>query len=178
MEELKESYQTILEKHIEEVQGIVGALAERSISYGFQKIADDEKKAKERWNNISLIALVCLVVYALTMTVLSFVFEFTWGTLILRALGGFVAFSALIGFCTRQANIHAKVERYSRKMELELASLSPYFAGYDKEEIFEVKKDLAKRYFGNDDLILLSNQKSGKNEDLRMALENIKNEKS
>ncbi len=51
--EEKERYNEKIDKYITEVEGIVGALAERSISYGFQRIADEEKHSKEKWNKLT-----------------------------------------------------------------------------------------------------------------------------
>lgn len=95
---------------------------------------------------------MALIIYTVSMVVFSFYFEFTISSIVLRGLTGIGAFGALIGFCSKQANNHAKVKRHNRKMELELSSMSPFFAGYEKGELFEIKKELADRYFGTDDI--------------------------
>lgn len=155
----KENYQEIMNKHISEVEGIVGALAERSISYGFQQIANDERKAKKKWNMISLYSLFSLVVYTIAMVVISFSHDTNLTTALMRLFGGIGSFGALASFCIRQASNHANAERFYRQRELELASLSPYLAGYDKEALFNIKKELAKRYFGNSEYLI--NKKVG-----------------
>lgn len=43
------------------------------------------------------------------------------------------------------------MERDNRKKELELASLNPYFAEFEKADLFEVKKEMASRFFGHDE---------------------------
>ena len=59
-----------------------------------------------------------------------------------------IAFGIGAAWAAREAEKHQQAERHNRKMELELASISPYLALLPDDTQFAVKTDLAKRLFG------------------------------
>jgi hypothetical protein len=102
--------------------------------------------------------------------------DFRWGVFGARAFVA-ITFGIAAAWAAREAEKHQNSERRNRKMELELASISPYLALLPEQTQFEVKKELAQRFFGHTDHSAdakTDQQTTGSTLDLlRMALEII-----
>lgn len=69
-----------------------------------------------------------------------------WQAIAIR-LGITIALAVPATYCSREAGGHRRVERATRKLELQLASIDPYLAKFPPEERNEIKKSLAERFF-------------------------------
>ena len=87
-----------------------------------------------------------------------------------------VAVAILAGYAARQADKHEKAQRSHRKMELELASISPYLQEFPDNEARTIKTELARKMFGQQEIATDGNGKKTTNTTLNlleMALESI-----
>lgn len=157
---VKDDYLTQWNKHIKDIEGIAGALAEHSMAYSFKKIADDERISKKNWNKLTMGGFIFLFIYGIFIFILSFYSPFTWANLTGRLSLG-IGIAAFIAYGGRQVSIHGKVERYCRETEIELASLGPYFAEFkdNTEELLKIRLNLAEKFFGKGDLVADSSLK-------------------
>jgi hypothetical protein len=64
-------------------------------------------------------------------------------------LGITLALAIPATYAARESSGHRKVERATRRLELELASLDPYLEKLPEEMRHEVKKGLSERFFGS-----------------------------
>ncbi|GIP59244.1 hypothetical protein [Paenibacillus woosongensis] len=153
-EEEKAAYLFQWKEHITDIERIAGALAEHSMAYSFKNIADIEKKSKKNWNILTILGFLALMIYGVTLFVISFNSPFTWANLTGRLSLG-LGIGAFIAYAGRQVSIHGRVERYCRETEIELASLGPYFAEFkDKpDELLGVRLALAEKFFGKGDIV-------------------------
>lgn len=89
-----------------------------------------------------------------------------------------VAFGIGVAWAARQADKHQEIERRNRRIELDLASISPYLAPFPVTEQNEIKKQLAERLFGSTDPVSVTKdgETTGSLIDLlRMTLKTLDN---
>jgi hypothetical protein len=151
----------------EEIERVAGSLSTHAMAYSFKKIADDEKESKRKWNITTIVGFIALIAYGIVFFISSFYTEFSWPDSF-RGLTLALSIGALITYSARQVSIHGKVERYCRKMEIELASLGPYFAEYKDrgDKVLDTRIDLANRFFGKGDIITAAVQSNDSKESL------------
>lgn len=140
-----------LEKYRKYAQKLVGIIANTGMVSGYQRIANQERRAAIIWNILAIIGMIGLITFAIySFTYISHD-SFNWTILVGRIFvaGSFGAFAA---YAARQANIHQQLERYNRKMELELASIDPYLASLPQEVRDYIKGTLAERLFAQNNL--------------------------
>lgn len=132
-----------------EAQNLVGIITDTGMIGGYQKEANTAQRAGTVWRIIAAISLGGLVVFAVYVfiTHVDRAGETTWADVgwrvfVASAVGLFAAYAA------RQADKHDRTRRRSRRMELELASISPYLYALPEEQQIEMKMDLARRLFG------------------------------
>ena len=135
-----------------EAQNIIGIITETGLIGGFQKEANAAQKAGTTWRITAAVALAGLIVFAVyvfatragqkTSTTWA---DVGWRVFVASAVGLFAAYAA------RQADKHDRTRRRSRRMELELASISPYLHSLPEAQQIEIKMDLARRLFGQEE---------------------------
>jgi hypothetical protein len=157
-----------------QAQKMVGIITETGLIGGFQKEADAAQSAGTIWRVTAAAALGALVVFAV------YVFishngqagsttwaDVGWRIFVASAVGLFAAYAA------RQADKHDRTRKRSRRMELELASISPYLDSLPQDQQVEMKMDLARRLFGQDDAADTTDATTGTQVDLaKMIIEN------
>jgi hypothetical protein len=163
-----------LESRKSEAEKLVQVIGNTGMVGGYQKLANEERQSAWVWHGITLVFLIGLVAFAIIAFHSTIQGEFKLGVFGARAFVA-IAFGLGVAWAARQADKHQEVERRSRKMELELASVDPYLALMPAETRFAVKTELAQRFFAQ-----LEAQSAGKGEKevtgsaldlLRMALE-------
>ena len=61
-------------------------------------------------------------------------------------------------YAARQASKQEKVERYSRKIEMELVAIDPFIDSLDDEKKSLIKEEIARKIFGNADAMEISSK--------------------
>jgi hypothetical protein len=141
-----------MESQKAQAQKMVGIITETGLIGGFQKEADAAQSAGTVWRVTAAVALGALVVFAVYVFIThngqaasTSWADVGWRIFVASAVGLFAAYAA------RQADKHDRTRKRSRRMELELASISPYLDSLPQEQQVEMKMDLARRLFGQDD---------------------------
>lgn len=129
-------------------EALVHVIANTGMVGGYQRVANEERLVARLWEGLAVISMGGLVGFAVYAFFSTLHDDFKWGVFLARA---FVAltFGILAGYAARQAEKHHQVERRSRRVELELASIGPFLSELPEGERNEVKKRLAARLFGN-----------------------------
>lgn len=117
------------------------------MSGGYQKVADAELVSKTRWRVTSVGALLLLV---MLLTIDFFINRTVTFTIedVIRRLTITAALGTLSTYAARQAAKHEEAERYSRRMELELASFDLYLTGIP--DAASIRKQFTDKFFGNE----------------------------
>ena len=161
----------------ERAEKLVGIITDTGMVGGYQRVANSEGKAAILWRVIATLCFAGLIVFAIYAYTSAFNHEVKWGEFAARI---FVAtsFGILAAYAALQADKHEKAERKNRKIELELASISPYLHSLPVEQQHKIKAELASRLFGNNESIeeKVDKKTTGSIIDvLKLALESIQN---
>lgn len=136
-----------LEERKSEAETLVQVIGNTGMVGGYQKVANQERWFSLAWQGLTLALLSGLITFAIIAFWTTIQADFRWGVFGARAFVA-VAFGIAAAWASREAEKHQEVERRSRKMELELASINPYLALLPDDTQFEVKTELAKHFFG------------------------------
>jgi hypothetical protein len=137
---------TVIEEQKRHAEKLVGIITDTGMVGGYQRIADEERRASRLWKGIAfftMIGLICFAVWAFNATLER---PFDWGPAISKLLVT-LAFVFLAGYAGIQVERHQRTERTNRRLELALASVEPFLATLSAEERNEVKKQLAEKLF-------------------------------
>lgn len=76
-------------------------------------------------------------------------------------------------YAARQATKQEVIEKYARKMEMELMAFDPFVASLTEERRDELKVELVKKIFGRDDVMGMKKDNKEDEEDYRHNLESL-----
>lgn len=135
-----------------EAEAMVGVITDTGMVGGYQKEANAARKAARFWRGVVAGCLGALVVFAVIVFALHVSgrggtswADVGWRVFVATSFGVFAAYAS------RQADKHDKASRKNRRMELELASISPYLLKLPDDMQIKMKMDLAYRLFGQAD---------------------------
>jgi hypothetical protein len=133
--------------HAKEIVGIIGNIG---VTGNYQRIANEEKKTANLFRWIAVGCFGSMLIAVITVLILSFIFEtFSWDMALFRVITALV-FAAPGVYCAMESSKHRRKEQENRKIELELASISPFLEKIDNEaDVQQILKQLAPQYFGN-----------------------------
>lgn len=131
----------------DEAERLVGIISMTGMVGGYQKVADDERKAFITWRRITLVSMVVLTGFAVYAFIHATSPDFQAGAFANRIFVT-VTLAILAGYCAFQADRHRRAEMVNRRMELELASFDPFLATLEDGERNALKKQIADRIFG------------------------------
>lgn len=153
---LQEDTDTILKDYVEKVKVIVGQVNTTMFSYKYKEVADNAAKRNLYWN---IAGFVCVLV-SLGICYLTFIYmasntkdeHFVFGA-VARSVMVMIAVAAT-GHCFNQADKQGKIERYARKIEMELIAFDTFVENLPDEEKQELKQSVVKRIFIDRDNII------------------------
>ena len=125
-------------------------------SYKYKEVADNAAKRNLYWN---IAGFVCVLV-SLGICYLTFIYmasntkdeHFVFGA-VARSVMVMIAVAAT-GHCFNQADKQGKIERYARKIEMELIAFDTFVENLPDEEKQELKQSVVKRIFIDRDNII------------------------
>jgi hypothetical protein len=166
-----------LEEYKLEAQKLVGVIASTGMMHGYQSVANKEATTACWWERIAMATLGLLVAFGIYAFWLAHQENFNWHFLAARAMA-VIPLGVLAGFAAHKAEQHRKIERSSRRMELELSAISPYLATLPDSIQHAVKQNLAEKFFASEDTVMNSEHSrvgdGGPLDLLKLALENMK----
>lgn len=145
-----------LVQHIDDQKNIaeklVGIITETGWVGGYQRVANEERKAARLWRQIASLSMVGLIIFAGYAFLPTLQGEFNWGSFAGRVFVT-LTFGVLAAYAAREAEQHRRVERRNRRVELELASIGPFLMSLPPDNQNEVRRLLAEKFFGQNDII-------------------------
>ena len=131
---------------LKEAQKVAGIIGQTGMAAGFQRVANEERAAAEKWNRIAVIAFVGLILCAMVIFLPTMQGDFDWRAFAGRAFIS-LTFGLFAGYAAQQARHHQRSERITRQMELEMASVGPFLAPLEEKDRNEMILKLADRMF-------------------------------
>jgi hypothetical protein len=130
-----------------EVEKLVGVIGNLAVTSGYLTTANDAKKSVRMWQIITVGAMLLLIEIAYIAFLPAIEKGFNWPSFAGRV---FVALTvgALAAYAGTQADKYLKIERYNRRMALELEALGPFIAPLATQEQTDFRIKVGERSFG------------------------------
>ncbi len=139
-----------LQVHCDHAKEIVGIIGNIGVTGNYQKIANEEQTAANVFRWIAVGCFAAMLIAVIVVLVGSFnTPKCDWTMALFRVLTAGI-FAAPAIYCAMESSKHRKKEQENRKLELELASISPFLEKLnDETKEREILERLAPEYFGN-----------------------------
>ena len=143
-------YKKKFEKYEEQVANIVGVVNTNLFSHKYKEVADNAQERAKRWHIAAMILMVLVSGFAVYAFIISVNEDTSWVKLVAKI---FATTTLVTGaaYAARQASKQEKVERYARKIEMELVAIDPFIQSLEKEKQAAIKEEIARKIFGNSD---------------------------
>lgn len=147
-EQLTDEYKKRFNDYEQEVINVVGVINTNMFSHRYKQVADASRNSARLWHGLA----VLLIIGVCGFTIWSFVLDknnvLSWAGLVARI---FTTSTLVTGaaYAARQASKQEKVERYARRIEMELVAIDPFIQTLNSEQQAILKQELARRIFGN-----------------------------
>lgn len=134
-------------KRKEEADILLGIIADRSVTSGHQKEADEARSAKRLWQFVTVSSMLGLIGAAIYTFLPQLTGTFTWEGFAGRVFIS-LTFGVLAAYAGSQADKYQKIERYSRNLALELQAIGPFIAPLPQAQQDEFRLKVGERSFG------------------------------
>lgn len=141
----------------EQVKNIVGIVNTNMFAHKYKEVADDAHKRARFWHGVAVVLMVLVSGFAVYAFVISANSDTSWVKLVAKI---FATTTLVTGaaYAARQAGKQEKVERYTRKIEMELVAIDPFISSMDGEKQAGIKEEIARKIFGNADAMEISSK--------------------
>lgn len=151
---------------LEEAKKLVNVIGNVGVTGNYQNIANEHKTSANLWRFLAILFMTILsglLIYAIWDVSSA---NYDWIKSLIRVLAA-AALSYPATYAARESTKHRKLETINRKLELELASLTPFIEMLPEDKKREIKSKLVDKYFGNH--FDLAEEKTNKNEELSLG---------
>ena len=158
----EEAARRILEQvntHRKDVEKLVGVIGNLGVTSGYQTTANDARISMWVWQGVAVLAMLGLGSFAYFAFLPAMKGGFTWEGFAMRAFLT-VTVGVLAAYAANQADRFFQMEKYNRKLALELAAIDPYIALLPEEQKNKFKIEIGQRSFGQEEAPSLKAEKS------------------
>jgi hypothetical protein len=140
-----------VDSHRKDVEKLVGVIGNLGVTSGYQKSANTARNSMWFWNVVAVTAMIGLIIFAYHAFLPTMQGDFRWG-----AFAGRVFLTITVGvlaaYAAAQADRFFKMEKYHRKLALELAAIDPFLALLPQEEQYKFKLEIGRRSFAQEEV--------------------------
>ncbi|HLO58626.1 MAG TPA: hypothetical protein VK179_07780 [Bacteroidales bacterium] len=133
---------------LEEAKKLVNVIGNVGVTGNYQNIANQHRTQANFWRILAIVFMTILsglLIYAIWDVSSA---NYDWIKSIIRIIAA-AALSYPATYAARESSKHRKLETINRKLELELASLTPFIEMHTDDQKREIKSKLVEKYFGN-----------------------------
>lgn len=149
----------VVDNHRKDVEKLVGVIGNLGVTSGYQKTANTARNSMWFWNAVAVLAMGGLIFFAYHAFLPTMQGDFKWG-----AFAGRVFLTITVGvlaaYAAAQADRFFKMEKYHRKLALELAAIDPFIALLPLEEQHKFKLEIGRRSFAQEEIPTVVSDKS------------------
>jgi hypothetical protein len=142
-----------------EVEKLVGVIGSLGVTSGYQKTAQNARLSMWVWQGITVVAMGVLIFFAYHAFLSTTQGDFRW-----PAFAGRVFLTITVGvlaaYGASQADRFFQMEKYNRKLSLELAAIDPFTALWSPDDQYKFKLAIGQRSFAQDEAPSYKDQKS------------------
>lgn len=157
VEELIEKYKESFATYENDVKQLVGTASSTVFSHRYKEVADDAHKRAAFWHRIAFVLIIAIGAFAVYAFISTVNYDTSWIRLVAKI---FATATLVIGaaYAARQASKQEKVERYARRIEMELVTIDPFLLSLDEERRSKIKEELSRKIFGNSNAMEISSK--------------------
>ena len=148
-----------MDNHRKDVEKLVGVIGNLGVTSGYQKTANMARITMWFWNVVAVSAMIGLIRFAYVAFLPTLLGDFKW-----EAFAGRVFLTITVGvlaaYAASQADRFFKMEKYHRKLALELAAIDPFIALLPLEEQHKFKLEIGRRSFAQEEVPASGGDKS------------------
>jgi hypothetical protein len=144
-----------VQKHREDVEKLVGVIGEVGITSGYQTQALKSRNQMWFWQGMSVASMVTLIVIGFRVFLPAILGELKWEGVVAR-LFLTITIGVLAAYSVSQADRFFQMEKYNRKLALELAAIDPFIAFLPQDEKDKFKLEMARKTFAQEDPVTVS----------------------
>ncbi|MDC1285303.1 hypothetical protein N8Z33_01300 [Flavobacteriaceae bacterium] len=151
---------------LDEAKKLVNVIGNVGVTGNYQNIANQHKTSANFWRFLAILFMTVLsglLIFAIWDVSSA---NYDWIKSLIRVIAA-AALSYPATYAARESSKHRKLETINRKLELELASLTPFIEMLPEDKKREIKSKLVDKYFGNH--FDLAEEKDDKNEELSLG---------
>jgi hypothetical protein len=148
-----------VDKHRKDVEKLVGVIGNLGVTSGYQKTANSARKSMWVWQSVAVVAMLGLIGFAFYAFLPAMKGGFSWEGFAMRAFLT-VTVGVLAAYAANQADRFFQMEKYNRKLALELAAIDPFIALLPEEEQHKFKLEIGRRSFAQEDTPSAKHEKS------------------
>jgi hypothetical protein len=148
-----------VDKHRKDVEKLVGVIGNLGVTSGYQTTANSARKSMWVWQSVAVVAMLGLIGFAFYAFLPAMKGGFTWEGFAMRAFLT-VTVGVLAAYAANQADRFFQMEKYNRKLALELAAIDPFIALFPEEEQHKFKLEIGRRSFAQEETSLAHTEKS------------------
>jgi len=165
----KKTAETIsnINQKLDEAKRLVNVIGNVGVTGNYQNIANQHKRTANIWRYVAIgfmTILSGLLIYAIWDVSSA---NYDWIKSVIRIIAA-AALSYPATYAAKESSRHRKLEIINRKLELELAALTPFIEMLPEEKKKEIKSSLVDKYFGNHGDVL--DIKDAKDEDVSLSV--------
>lgn len=144
-----------IRKSKEKVEKLVGVIGELGITSGYQTEAVKSRNQMWFWQGLSVFSMVGLIFIGYRVFLPAILGEFKWEGLVSRAFLT-ITIGVLAAYSVSQADRFFQMEKYNRRLALELAAIDPFIALLPDEEREKFKLEIARKTFAQGEAVVAS----------------------
>ncbi len=148
-----------VDNHRRDVEKLVGVIGNLGVTSGYQKTANTARISMWLWNVVAVLAMIGLIIFAYHAFLPTMQGDFKWG-----AFAGRIFLTITVGvlaaYAAAQADRFFKLEKYHRKLALELTAIDPFIALLPQEEQYKFKLEIGRRSFAQEEVSASTSDKS------------------
>ncbi len=146
-------------QHREEVEKLVGVIGSLGVTSGYQTTANRARHSMWLWQGVTVAAMCGLVYFAYHAFLPSIQADFRWESFAARVFLT-ITVGVLAAYAGTQADRFFHMEKYNRKLALELAAIDPFIALLPQDEQYKFKLEIGRRSFAQEEIAVASTEKS------------------
>jgi hypothetical protein len=146
-------------KRRKEVEKLVGVIGNLGVTSGYQTTANNARISMWVWQTQAVIGMAIVIWFAFRAFLSTLQGDFHW-----PSFAGRVFLTITVGvyaaYAASQADRFFQIEKYNRKLSLELAAIDPFIALLPLDEQYKFKLEIGRRSFAQDETLTKHDGKS------------------
>jgi hypothetical protein len=166
LKELHDNYEAKAEEILDhvnarrgEVEKLVGVIGSLGVTSGYQKAANNARVSMWIWQSVAVVSMAVVIFFAYHAFLPTLQGEFKWPSFAARIFLT-ITVGVLAAYAAAQADRFFQMEKYNRKLALELAAIDPFIALFPLDEQQKFKLEIGRRSFAQDETTAAKHEKS------------------